>query len=85
MARRRAQDTCRFCGDQSLIDPDTFRSRGICAGCDTPVVKRAAKQRRAIYRADRESVVVREESTPVLVTGPCEDAPCCGCCGTGLL
>jgi len=64
MARRASKDVCRFCGDISVVDDDTFKPTGLCAAHTADTVREAHKATRRARREDREVVVIREPRTP---------------------
>jgi len=58
MARNaRSKDSCRFCGDRSVLSEDTWAPTGLCAAHSAAPVKAARKARNAARRDDREVVV----------------------------
>ena len=66
MARNaRSKDTCRHCGDRSVVSESTWKPTGLCAAHSAAPVKAARQARNAARRADREVVVtVSKVETP---------------------
>jgi hypothetical protein len=68
--RRRNNDSCRNCGDVSVVDEDTFRPTGYCVACSAVASQAARQETQAARRADRTSVVVDTDTDSGPVNGP---------------